>query len=264
MTYATSPRSSPPSKRASTIFCDTCLNNQRLFTASIAQYLPDDPDAPDYAAREKDYYKFRKRMEKIYPQICADCEPKVRQKLEQAEYNAKADVLRHMIDQTKANRTITRRSWLDVFHQVGRWLWMAGFAAQIVSHILAVSALGLEYCATQEDRPWACSLTEAVTPPIIGHLLDHGRFLGWSFYAGMISCWWNPRFVKTVRGLTKNLVGLPNWYVYQAMAVGIRLIAMRFLTHRPTTAAAGFGVHLLLLALSLIVSNLPTHEVYVL
>lgn len=255
MTYAV-PRTLSPPKPSGSIFCDTCLNNQRLFTASLAQYLPDDPDAPDYAERERQYYEFRKRLEKIYPQICAECEPKVRRRIEQSAYTAKTDVLRRMIDQSKTNKIATKRSWLDVFHSVGRWLWIAGFALELLSHVLGLSVSGLQHCAAQEGVPRGCSLLTAVTQPLLRALPEQGELLRWSLYAGLLSCWWNPRLVQTVRGFTKHLVGLPNWYVYQMMAVGIRLFSIRFfgdVESRAMTTATELGAHMLLLTFTLIV-----------
>lgn len=257
MTYAVSRTVSPP-KPSGSIFCETCLNNQRLFTASIAQYLPDDPDAPDYAERERQYYDFRKRLEKIYPQICAECEPKVRRRIEQSAYTAKTDVLRRMIDQSKTNKIITKRSWLDVFHLVGRWLWIAGFALEIMSHLLGLSLLALEYCASQALPPSGCSLLQTLALPLLRTVPEQGRLLRWSFYAGLFSCWWNPRFVQTVRGFTRHLAGLSNWYVYQMMVLGIRLFSMRFsgdIESRTMVPATEAGAHMLLITFALIVRN---------
>lgn len=257
MTYAVSRTVSPP-RPSGSIFCETCLNNQRLFTASIAQYLPDDPDALDYAERERQYYDFRKRLEKIYPQICAECEPKVRQRIEQSAYTAKTDVLRRMIDQSKTNKIITKRSGLDVFHLAGRWLWIAGFALEISSHVLGLSYSGLAYCASQESALWGCSLLRTFTLPLLRTLPEPERLLIWSFYAGLFSCWWNPRFVQTVRGFTKHLVGVLNWYIYQMMIVGLRLLSMRFLGNSAAhtmAATTELGAHLLLVTFALIVSK---------
>src|SRR4051812_13892269 len=58
---------SPPSSPTGAIFCDTCLTNQHLLRASLAQYLPD-PDDPEYEDREKDFYRFRNAQEGRYPQ----------------------------------------------------------------------------------------------------------------------------------------------------------------------------------------------------
>ena len=255
--YATKSRPSQPAKRSETIFCETCLNNQRLFTASLAQYLPDDPDAPDYAQREREYYDFRRRMEKIYPQICAECEPKVRQRIERAAYTAKTDVLRFMIDHSKPNKVITQRSWLDVFYQMGRWLWLAGFALEIMSHALAMSSLRSEYCAARDSAPpLDCSFLQRFSLPFNTFLPEHGRLLGWSFYAAFFSLWWNPRFVQTVRGFTKHLLGLPNWYIYQGIGLGIRYSSRRFFKSRTLSLVQECGAHLLLLAIAVFVSIL--------
>ncbi|KAB5586167.1 Ima1 N-terminal domain-containing protein [Coniochaeta sp. 2T2.1] len=256
--YATTSRLSQPARRSETIFCETCLNNQRLLTVSIAQYLPDDPDAPDYAQREQEYYDFRRRLEKVYPQICADCEPKVRQRIERAAYTAKTDVLRHMIDHSKPNKVVTKHTWLDVFHLVGKWLWLAGFVMEILSHILAMSSLRSQYCATHESAPLDCSFLQRFSLPFNTLLPEHGRLVGWSFYAALFSLWWNPRFVQTVRGFTKHLLGLHNWYIYQLMGVGIRYYSGRFFGSRRLDLMQECGAHLLLLAIAVFLYYMAT------
>ncbi|OIW27151.1 hypothetical protein CONLIGDRAFT_415399 [Coniochaeta ligniaria NRRL 30616] len=259
VTYAVARPVSPSSKPSGNIFCETCLLNQRLFTASIAQYLPEDPDAPDYAARESQYSDFRKRLEKIYPQICAECEPRVRQRIEQSAYTAKTDVLRRMIDQSKINKIITQRSWLDVFHLLGRWLWALAFTLEIISHILGMSLSGLWYCTARESAPWICSLFQSVASELPNSLPEQARFLRWSFYASLSSCWWNPLFVLTVRGFTKHVLGLPSWYIYQLMVLGIRLFSMRFLRDtdsRTMTTGTMFSAHLLGIIFALILFRL--------
>jgi hypothetical protein len=259
VTYAVSRTISPP-RPSGSIFCETCLKNQQLFTASIAQYLPDDPDAPDYAEREKHYYEFRRRLEKIYPQICAECEPKVRKRIEQSAYTAKTDVLRRMIDQSKTNKIISKRSWLDVVHLAGRWLWIAGFVLQIASHTLGLSLAGLTYCAAHESVPPGCAMLRTMAVPLLRTLPEQERLLRWSFFAGLLSAWWNPRFVQTVRGFTKHLLGLSKWYVYQVMIVGVRLFSMRLVGHSTAsyarTATAEGAIHLLLAAFAFMVSHL--------
>ncbi|KAG8675787.1 hypothetical protein FPOAC1_001780 [Fusarium poae] len=67
-TLYANPRPSSPSLPQDSIFCTTCLKNQRLFTSSLAQYLPDDPNHPEYAELERNYYRYRKGLEERYPQ----------------------------------------------------------------------------------------------------------------------------------------------------------------------------------------------------
>ncbi|KAK1761208.1 Ima1 N-terminal domain-containing protein [Echria macrotheca] len=207
------PSSSPTSGGA--IFCDKCLKNQHLLRASLAQYLPD-PDDPDYEALERDFYRFRNNQEKLYPQICADCEPRVRRRLEQAAYTAKTDVLRRMLDRSSRHRKrITSRGKLDVLDTVGRWLWVAGLVLQLCWHGTMVGSLYLE----SGRIPQGLGTLERLPRP--------EATLWWSVLTTALGVWWNPRFVQVVRGFTRHIKGVSRWYFYQAIAVAMRIVLQR-------------------------------------
>lgn len=224
MRYTVQRPISPSSSPTDSVFCKTCLNNQRLYTASLSQYLPDDPDAPDYEVRDKQYYDFRKRLEKRYPQICSDCEPRVRRRIEQSAYTAKTDVLRRMIDRSQQQKVITRRSWLDVVDTVGRWMWRASYVLELLSHVAGLSVLSFQYCNEDRWNSVSCRLLE-ICWPLLGWMPEAKSLLQWSFTVSLLSCWWNPRFVHTIRGFTKHLVGILNWYLYQLMVLFVRCVA---------------------------------------
>jgi hypothetical protein len=43
---------------------------------------------------ERKYYKFRANLERQYPQVCEDCEPKVLDRMREAGRTARTDYLR--------------------------------------------------------------------------------------------------------------------------------------------------------------------------
>lgn len=214
--------SSSTSAEDGSVFCKTCLQNQHLFTASLAQYLPDDPDAPDYAEREKKYYRFRKGLEQLYPQICAECEPKVRARLERAAYTAKTDMLRRMIDRTNANRNVKSKGWLDLVSLAGRWLWISAFLLQLCWHVRSLVELAAGYSVVEQQAPWIQRAFSAYDRAV-GQLPTPQHLTSWALAARVCSLWWNPRFVQSIRGFTKHIRGLPTWYCYQFIAVLIQL-----------------------------------------
>ncbi|AEO71215.1 uncharacterized protein THITE_2156598 [Thermothielavioides terrestris NRRL 8126] len=219
---ASSPPSSPTTNAS--IFCDTCLKNQHLLSASLAQYLPD-PDDPDYAEREKGLYRFRRNQERLYPQICAECEPKVRQRLEQAAYTAKTDLLRRMLDRSASARTTAKATgWLELFDAAGRWLWVAGFVLQLVWHAVVVHELLLRYFTWAEvDESLVTVRWLRICGPALGRLPAAERLLRWSALASVLGAWWNPRFAQIFRGFTRHISGVTQWYLFQAMAVALRI-----------------------------------------
>jgi hypothetical protein len=218
--YAIPRSTSPQSSQASgDIFCAECLKNQHLFTSSLAQYLPDDPDDPQYAELERNYYKFRKNLEKRYPQVCAKCEPKVLGRLSKARYTAKTDHLRRLLDSSRKNR-IKQHTILDRVDQLGRLLWNAGFILQFAWQGLLLYELFADP-DTQGRPEWAPEPWE--TPAAVAKWLPNSTTL-WhgAIWAALLSVWWNPRFVQTFRGFTKHVVGLSNWYAYQIVVLVIR------------------------------------------
>ncbi|KAK4141156.1 Ima1 N-terminal domain-containing protein [Dichotomopilus funicola] len=236
MSRAVSPPLSPPGhnnphnlhqnpNQKQTTFCATCLKNQHLLSASLAQYLPD-PDDPDYAERERGLYRFRRRQEKLYPQICADCEPWVRQRLAQAQYTAKADVLRRMLDRSAIARRngATRRGWLERVDSVGKWLWMAGFVLQVLWHVAVVHDRLARYLAWAgvDEGLFTVRLLKVCGPVVRRLPAEEERLLKWSLWASGFGCWWNPRFAQIVRGFTRHISGVSKWYFFQALAVLLR------------------------------------------
>lgn len=217
-----SPKSSTPSQD---IFCETCLKNQHLFTASLAQYFPEDIDHPEYAELEKNYYKFRRGLEQRYPQVCANCESKVLDRIQAAGYTAKTDHLRRMIDRSRQVRSVTARSPLDLFDAAGKWLWIAGLILQLTWHASTVIFL-FRNQAHHDDYAGISRYLNAFAV-FFEHLPPPATLIYWSVAASISSSWWNPRFVQMVRGFTKHVMGLPKWYTYQIMLVLLKVAALR-------------------------------------
>ena len=244
--YAVPRTQSPPSSPDSAIFCSTCITNQHLLRSSLAQYLPD-PDDPDYEQLEKNFYRFRNAQEKRYPQLCADCEPKVRDRLKQAAYTAKADLLRHMIDRSaKYRKHAAHGGLVDFFGALGRWLWIAGLFLQLCWHVALVQPLYLE-----PDHNI-----------FLQRLLQHSDWMiRWSTYATFLGMWWNPRFAQVFRGFTQHLRGVSKWYAYQCIAAAMRIALLKFVeTEVPDSELRNMYVagHLLAAGFAILVSCIHT------
>ncbi|KAK7735243.1 hypothetical protein SLS53_007633 [Cytospora paraplurivora] len=140
--FATHP-SPAASQFAETVFCKKCLQNQHLFIASLAQYLPEDENDPEYKQREKGYHKFYRGLMRRYPQVCAECEPKVRKELDKAAYTAKTDHLRRMLDRSAETRILTTKSTVNYIQTTGKWLWYASLLLQILWHVTANASMAL-------------------------------------------------------------------------------------------------------------------------
>ncbi|KAL8407755.1 hypothetical protein RB594_006552 [Gaeumannomyces avenae] len=218
---------SPASEPSSDVFCSTCLKNQRIFTSSLAQYLPDDPDDPEYEERERNFYKYRKGLEKQYPQVCAQCEPKVLQRITKAGYTAKTDHLRRMIDHSRKERTPTAAtSLLGGVGALGRYLWLAGFVLQALWHASIMRGLTGQYQVPVVGGAWGRWVLDAVVDRLFSALPGPERLMKWSIAVTAASIWWNPFLVQTVRGFTKHLLGFSTWYTYQVIIMLLRILAL--------------------------------------
>ncbi|KAH6695399.1 Ima1 N-terminal domain-containing protein [Plectosphaerella plurivora] len=224
--YATIRQQPPVAATSSSqdIFCSTCQKNQHLFTASLAQYLPDDPDHPDYARLERDYYKYRKSLEQLYPQICADCFPKVQAQVDKAGYTARTDHLRRMMDKSRQRRA-TPKQWspLDTIDTMGKWLWLSGLAAQLLWHLVLVSQASSSTSGSLRDPDEVPHWFSVWLAQVTLRLPAAQSLISWSIYVTLIGIWWNPRFVQVFRGFSKHVLGLSQWYAFQGLILAVRL-----------------------------------------
>ncbi|CAK7271450.1 hypothetical protein SEPCBS57363_004629 [Sporothrix epigloea] len=232
------------------VFCKTCLKNQHLFISSLAQYFPSDPDHPDTAELDRRYFRFRQGLEQRYPQVCAECEPRVLGRIREAGYTAKTDHLRRMVDYSRQVR-LTRATPIDAANWIGQKLWWAGIVLQILwqSGVIGsflVQTLPVQALDTDDvgfgsdtiiDGDAAASASHTPAPTFTTTMLA----ICWQYFlrlvvskadvlrtlciaATLASCWWNPFLVQTARGFTKPLIGIPTWYVYQLAILLVRLM----------------------------------------
>ncbi|KAF5001827.1 hypothetical protein FGRMN_802 [Fusarium graminum] len=226
------PRSSSPSFPEGSIFCTTCLKNQRLFTSSLAQYLPDDPNHPEYDELERNYYRYRKGLEERYPQVCDECAERVDSQIRRAGYTAKTDHLRRMMEKSRGRKSAPEKTGaLDWVDSLGKGLWWGGLAMQMLWHVKAVS-YALEHqdvgMYDPDDTSWqtmaVTGLSWAVTflPPA-------DTLINCAVVASILSAWWNPQFVQVARGFSRHLLGFTQWYSFQVLIVFFRFLFRRVL-----------------------------------
>lgn len=159
-----------------------------------------------------------------YPQCCADCEPKVREQLAKAAYTAKTDHLRRMLDRTAKIRVVTTNSPVYHCQSAGRWLWSASLMFQLLWHVSLISQGLTAHSTRTNDRSWLM-LSARLVALFFGFLPSPGQLLKWSFWTSVMSIWWNPRWVDTFKSNTKHLVGISNYYCYQALIFALKVAA---------------------------------------
>ncbi|KAF3765513.1 hypothetical protein M406DRAFT_67950 [Cryphonectria parasitica EP155] len=223
----------PPTNQ---VFCQKCLNNQHLFISSLAQYFPDDPDDPEYVERERNYYKFRRGLEKRYPQVCVTCEPKVHEQLDKAAYTAKTDYLRRMLDRSAQTRVLLTTTPGHYWHFAGRWIWATSLVLQLLWHVQLIQRAVLGHSSEFDHKSWAM-LVARTGHLFTGRLPSPDRIVYWSFWASVLSFWWNPRWVETYNGFTKHLVGRRTFYLYQALILALKVPGWRGVSVLPAASA---------------------------
>lgn len=103
-------------------FCQICLTNQRIYTESIASYLPDE-DHPQYDEYERKLPMYKADLERRYPQICKKCAPKVQAAIARADkYGLQQNVAKNMRE-TQRRRGRSNKGQRDDW---GKWCMRIG------------------------------------------------------------------------------------------------------------------------------------------
>lgn len=188
---------------------------------SLAQYFPDDPDDPEFPERERAYYKFRRNLEERYPQCCAECEPKVREQLDKANYTAKTDWLRRKLDYSNQTRILLTKTGANYFQDAGKCMWMASYWLQLLWHAMLIQKAVINSTEVPPSswpmfaaRVLNIVFTRLPSPEIVVH---------WSFLLSLLSFWWNPKWVESFRGFIRHLSGFKQYYTFQAMILLLKL-----------------------------------------
>ncbi|KUJ12100.1 uncharacterized protein LY89DRAFT_221917 [Mollisia scopiformis] len=204
-------------------FCATCLKNQHLLTASLQQYhLETDPTHPQYRESERLYFKYRRTLEATYPQVCADCLPRVESRMDVAAKTAKSDFLRRLLDKTRARKVGTAKSFslFDLILLFTTWLWYIGIAGQLLWNVTTLLAI---FEIQQPDTPLSLYLGKAIqhAQPLITAATSEA-WARYSFRCTLFSIWWNPKFKELNNGFMNHITGFADWYKLQLLHIVIR------------------------------------------
>ncbi|KAI9869796.1 MAG: hypothetical protein M1830_005083, partial [Pleopsidium flavum] len=241
-----------------TLFCPTCLQNQHLLTQLLASYLPPSTDTND-AAYEAQYPHYRARLEEQYPQVCEECEPRVRERIRATGYAAKTDHLRRMMERTRENRANTKlrnSGWRGVVMMAGACGWWTSLAGQTVWNIMGAMVTDEYEDGLRSDRRTVtlstcvhqCLRYRAVD---LGCIASAAPMAGLALLLGAIFIWWNNRLKERARGSDYRMVGLSDYYKLQVVVLVVRICAWTYLQHDAAaglSAAALRAAHLSMLA----------------
>lgn len=136
------PTSTTPQNDPESLFCATCLRNQHFLTACLADYLPPDSD-PQYPQFEAAYPEYKLGLERRYPPVCIQCEPRVRAQLKKTARVAQTDVLEKRLIARNGIYAVPYQSWSarDMGLRVVVWAIWCALGVQILWHLLGVFGL---------------------------------------------------------------------------------------------------------------------------
>jgi hypothetical protein len=176
---------------------------------------------------ERKYFEYRKNLEKRYPQVCEDCEPKVLERMKQAGKTAKTDYLRRLMDKSRARRSANRSNAITFsgsLESIGKCLWYIGLLGQLLWHVTALAAATAHNYPAMLDYPLPTFLStllstlSEITAPI-----PTSSTLGrWSLICSAASFWWNPKFRYLNKGFMNHIKGFGDWYKYQVLLLVVR------------------------------------------
>ncbi|KAJ5894333.1 hypothetical protein N7495_006024 [Penicillium taxi] len=224
------PSGSPPpfesvDFKESDLFCSKCLRNQHLLAISLAEYLPpsDDPNSAEY---EDKFAQYRSEMEDRYPQVCDACEPRARQRIKQAGYDAKADYLGRMMDQSRASKVARRarnRSWQSLLVYIGALsYWVSVFGQFAWNAVSALTVPSSQYLDTSFSSCAGQTLEMRRIPSECA--FDLAPYAGMALVAGFLSLWWNPKLRMKVDGKFGRFARLGEYYQIQLITLVSRCV----------------------------------------
>ncbi|KFY21882.1 hypothetical protein V493_07032 [Pseudogymnoascus sp. VKM F-4281 (FW-2241)] len=223
------------------VFCQTCIKNQHLYRSSLAQYLPEDPDHPDYDRLSQNIQHFQQQLEERYPQVCENCVDKVQDRMKRAVYSAKVDAHGRQLERTRMNGGPGRkakRTWLERIQYGGKVAWTSGIYLQLACEVLCLLE-GFQPAVVDSfegdsilddgmgpSRPFLYRLASPILsagshlPEVAAQRLPD--LAAASLLLSLGSLWWNPEFRYTIKNGLHEVHGLESWYSHQAVLLFVR------------------------------------------
>ena len=132
------PASGNAASSSSSVFCRDCLTNQNLQVQLLAGYIPADPPPHVEQVLEARLEGYRASLDDRYPLVCAQCQSKVEDVIEERNWKAKARTVGGWLQKSAKLRAAPRassheRSAASLSSKTSaarnRWLWQAKRAA---------------------------------------------------------------------------------------------------------------------------------------
>ena len=204
-----------------------------MFSENLASYFPSQ-DVPNYSDYERQYPKYRKELEERYPQVCEECEPRVRERIRATGYAAKTDHLRRLMERTRGGIIPRGESgWKILLVSIGGMAWGLSLVGQLAWDGLSLLSLEQDNGGLIDEDASVSSLgclrqavRESAVSPDCTTLAD-----SWARFAlllGVLSFWWNPRLRERLVRFGGRFYGLQEYYKLQAISLFARFLAWTY------------------------------------
>lgn len=199
----------------------------------MALYLPEVQDLryQEYLASLPAY---KAKLEERYPQVCAECAPRARERIKQASYVAKTDHIRRMMAGTRAGAMPLRdgawwRLWVIRLGGIG---WWTSAAAQTAWHVLGAIMQPQGGDQLQAERPPSQTISVCARQAWKTHEANYAcvtstaRHVPLLLAISLLTIWWNPQLSDKYLGRRKGrMVGLADYYAHCVVTIIIRGVA---------------------------------------
>ncbi|KAF2200479.1 hypothetical protein GQ43DRAFT_373710 [Delitschia confertaspora ATCC 74209] len=230
---ATSPELAGPPEQDS-LFCRECLKNQQLVATALAEYLPS-PDDPEYTKYEATVDAYKNDLEQRYPQVCADCIPRVRSRIRAAGYAAKTDHLRRVLEKTRNGGALYGRSswnWRNIVLLLAGWIYVASVIFGLLWHTFGALMRPEDVLNDESQCAYQAWNRGQVEPQCFDHMWVYAQI---GLLCGLLSFWWNPKLQQKASGSSGRLKGLRSHMTLQAVLLAARILSMYYLAEVPST-----------------------------
>lgn len=217
-------------------FCDVCQINQHKYTTSLAQLdVLEEPKGSKHQESLKALHREKARLEKLYPQVCADCAPGAYGQIVSAQKLARNDYVRRKLIESSFRKFAGEADFssLGVLLLAARLLWIAGIVGQVLWNLGSFFICSPLYQIAMDKTSVPRETVEHVV-----QLISSSRWALVSLQLSLLSCWYSPHYKHAHNGFWTVIEGFKPYYVRSASLLVIRIACYATLTSQPLTKAA--------------------------
>lgn len=189
------------------------MKNQYLYASCLAQFdIEEDTFNLDLEGSDTAEEAFLKNLERRYPQVCEDCQPRALERMRTAVKTAKTEHLGVILARSRARREAdANRSWTNALSPKLGFMWFIGLVGQLLRNIMRLIAMAHRH--PQISDILAPALVMKIVDSVISvSTLSSSQY--WIAWCCLSTFLWNTRFQDIWYGI-KSAKGIGRWYKLQ-------------------------------------------------